>query len=114
MVKVILNETHSLFDAQKELLDSKFGRDNWEVLKVPARGWTLKQMDELAERLEFITVFASPVPYLLSLLSYRSGGESFASSPPPTQVFIFHKESRDSDEYQLVEIGVRYNYSNNL
>ncbi len=47
---VIINEQHSLFPQQLFLLRKYYG-ENWELLKVPAKGWTLREQAEVAAQL---------------------------------------------------------------
>lgn len=47
---IVINEQHSLFPQQEELLRKYYG-ENWSLLKVPARGWSLREQAEVAARL---------------------------------------------------------------
>lgn len=104
MVKVILNEQHSLMEQQKTLLDQTFGENGWEFLKVPANGWTLEEQIEIAKSLvgvqfhESKVVFASPVPILLAKLSYLAGSFKEAVGINATQVFVLHNDRREKKE----------------
>ncbi|RMD61401.1 hypothetical protein D6833_08315, partial [Candidatus Parcubacteria bacterium] len=65
---VIINEQHHLLPQQKEILDANY--DEWERFNVPAKGWTLTEMEAIAAELTRMQndgtkiVFASPIPYL--------------------------------------------------
>ena len=93
MVKVILNEQHTLLDNQKTLLDDKFGKQ-WVILSVPAEGWNRKEIGEVARRLVNDTVvFASPIPLLLGALAHEQG-----SGSANLQVYLFHNDVREKKE----------------
>jgi len=105
-VYVIINEQHKLFAEQEELLNQKF--DGWEFLKVPAEGWTIEQQRTIVkthfQRGE-TAVFASPVPHLLSTLSWSAGAwanccgnhipDNFAYC---REVWVFHNDVREKKE----------------
>ena len=106
MTKIIINEQHGLIEEQRQLLEEKFG-SNIEMLLVPASGWTLEEMETVAKDLEGETVvFVSPIPFLLSALSFMSGygHESTCLSAnghlmgENTNVFIFHNDNREKKE----------------
>ncbi len=81
MVYVIINEQHQLTDEQKELIRQKLGND-FTLFKVPAKGWTKKEIFEVAKELAGETVvFVSPVPLLLGLLCYSRKGRVFRLKP---------------------------------
>lgn len=104
--KVILNEQHSLLPEQEGILDKKF-ENGWEIVPVPASGWTLAEMDEIYEeyKVDHTIVFASPIPYLIQKFSYFMGygyGEGwnpdFQEGRKPTSVYIFHNDRREKKE----------------
>lgn len=93
MVKVILNEQHTLLEEQKTLLDDKFGKQ-WVILSVPAEGWNRSEIGEVAKRLVNDTVvFASPIPLLLGTLAYEQGCGS-----AKLQTFLLHNDKREKKE----------------
>jgi len=57
-VLVLINEQHSLMPAQEEILKEKFGQ--WEFVKVPATGWTIGEMKNVAQDLYLALVEAKP------------------------------------------------------
>lgn len=57
-VLVLINEQHSLMPAQEEILKEKFGQ--WEFVKVPATGWTIDEMKNVAQDLYLALVEAKP------------------------------------------------------
>lgn len=57
-VLVLINEQHSLMPAQEEILKEKFGQ--WEFVKVPATGWTIDEMKNVAQDLYLTLVEAKP------------------------------------------------------
>jgi len=65
---LIINETHSLFPQQKELLE-KLGR--YETIKSPQGGWTVQQIRDIVSDLHkvrgAVLVFASPIPAMMKL-----------------------------------------------
>ncbi len=72
-VKVIINEQHKLLPEQEMLINKEFGKDGWEFLLVPAKGWDVKETEEVADSILKIndTVFVSPVPLLLAIACIR-------------------------------------------
>lgn len=94
---LIINEQHSLMENQKEALREKFGEVEIEEIKVPSKGWTKEEMDNIVRELrlklvkakakfpnhpemsdfyEFTygrkptaVVFVSPIPYMIKRLS---------------------------------------------
>jgi len=101
-VIVILNEQHQLLDEQRQILDFRFGTGKWEILHVPAGGWTLEQVWEVADKLSnFSTtvIFASPVPALMKELAYREGRRDGAEyGDAPFTVKLFHNDRREKKE----------------
>lgn len=92
--QVIINEQHSLFDEQIELLNKLVG--DWERLNVPQSGWTLEEIQNIAYELytqyckrRFTTVFASPIPAMLKeILTYCDSDN----------VLVFHNDTRVKKE----------------
>jgi len=105
---VIINEQHKLLTAQEQILNEKF--KDWEFLKVPASGWTLKDIREIENKLKTShgiesVVFVSPIPVLIASLSARVGFDhGFAHNPNANHVgespaiFIFHNDKREKIE----------------
>lgn len=102
---VIMNETHGLMDEQKSILDRKYS--NYEILSVPANGWTLREMQEIGRGLVGNTVvFVSPIPYLIKMLSYNMGYSHYDNCQAReawltgwnTKVFVFHNDNREKKE----------------
>ena len=84
---VIMNTAHSLMEEQQNILATKFP-EGYEVLGVPAEGWNLEQLREIAYSLvEKQVVFVSPVPVLIGLTA-KAGIETY----------IFHNDKRDKKE----------------
>lgn len=100
---VIMSEQHQLWYEQKILLNKRFHKlvpgdelwtdevtRDWEILSVPADGWTLKEQKDIVEQLmqeDATIVFASPIPYLLKELA-RLG----------KPVLVFHTDKREKKE----------------
>ena len=101
---VIMNEQHTLLPEQEVILDDKF--PGWELLKVPANGWTLEEMKAQVKNLckKDAVVFVSPLPYMLKTMSENAGfakggtvcpDRIYATAP---KVFIFHNDNREKKE----------------
>lgn len=93
---IIINETHSMMDEQKSIIEERFGK--YEVLKVPSQGWTLSEMKRVKEEIweeymnsavEMNIIFISPVPYLLKTLSALLGADN---------ILVFHNDCREKKE----------------
>ena len=90
---VVINEQHSLLDEQLSLLDTNFhyhnGSKGWELLKVPAEGWTLtEQLKRVVELEGREVVFLSPIPAMIKWLSKRDA----------EKVFLFINDTREKKE----------------
>lgn len=104
---VIINEQHKLLDEQKKILEEKY--EVYEVLQVPAQGWTLQEMDEIIDRLTskevrgnkrlLDIVFVSPIPYLLVQLT-RKEVDWMPEYAEETgiKVKVFHNDNRIKKE----------------
>ena len=90
---VVINQQHSLFPIQRDLLDQKF--PGWEPRFIPASGWSLEQQIHFCKE-ELVgvgsVVFVSPVPYILARLSFLSG------QGIPIGIYIFINEKRVKKE----------------
>ena len=67
---VVLNQQHTLFPQQTDLLDDKYSTIDY--LRVPAAGWTLAQINDVCDDLlkgGADIIMASPIPALLMKLS---------------------------------------------
>jgi len=97
---VVINEQHSLFPEQEEILNKEF--ISWEFVKVPAEGWTLKEMQLKAGEWNlkmftseyYAVVFASPIPYLIKVMTEISYSDFYNQS----LVMVFHNDHRDKKE----------------
>ncbi|MGL5440348.1 MAG: hypothetical protein ACRDA4_08250 [Filifactoraceae bacterium] len=99
MIKVIINETHTILEGQKKILDEKFG-SKWEFEKIPAAGLNLDEQLELARVLEMRcegVVFISPVPVLLAQCSYY-GSKNQELGSCQFGVGVFHNDKREKKE----------------
>jgi hypothetical protein len=92
---VVLNEQHSLMSEQEEILKDTF--DSFNIKSVPANGWTLEEMRNIAIELsgEMVKgvniIFASPVPALMiftAKLEMHNIG----------RVAVFHNDRREKKE----------------
>ena len=104
---VIINEQHSLLEEQKTILNETY--EAWEKLLIPAEGWTLDQIKEVAIKLEGIVVFVSPIPVLIKWLSEDSEINNYNKAPDAgyyntsniskvESVKIFHNDKREKKE----------------
>ena len=104
---VIINEQHKLFPEQEEILQKRY--DEIEFVKVPASGWTLEEMRQIAEDLHNkipfdygygnAIVFASPIPYLLRELAQRAVGCDYDIGVIVFyDVLVFHNDKREKKE----------------
>lgn len=119
-----MNENHSLLPEQKQILEEKF--ESYELVPVPATGWTLEEMEEKAESLCYLAagaevknirngrkvvyfpaespgnaiVFVSPIPFLLKELAVRSitGDVMENSTKKLYNVLVFHNDRREKKE----------------
>ena len=90
---VVINQQHSLFPIQRDLLDQKFS--GWEPRFIPASGWSLEQQIHFCkEELRGVdrVVFVSPIPYVLARLYFMSG------QGIPIGIYIFINEKRVKKE----------------
>jgi len=114
---VFLNSQHKLLAEQEEILNASFGTGTWEIFEVPAEGWTIEEIEKVAEN-NFqngeTAVFASPIPALISRLAFSRGAWSWSETinHQPDSVFcgavwIFHNDRRVSKEVPDGKGGVR-------
>ena len=127
---VIINEQHSLLPEQEKILSDKYnyllprvevedGYDNykyadayedvvcrgWELLEVPAEGWSITEMKEKVEEIyniakkerEMTIIFVSPVPFVLKELAEISGGRE-NSDIDFMEILVFHNDNRKKKE----------------
>lgn len=98
VILLVINEQHSLLQQQEELLSQKFPAAQVNPVNIPAAGLSLEQQRALAEQLfwaDGVVVFVSPIPIILSSLSYRAG-MSYSESVDGDykRVFVFARGSR--------------------
>lgn len=88
---IIINEQHSLMPAQAQLLAEQFAA-GFDTLLVPAAGWNRYEMKEVMLTLKGTVVFVSPIPLMISALSYASAGwdlvESQCINHKPSQYMV--------------------------
>ena len=93
---VIINEQHSLLEEQELILNHVF-KESLEIKKVPAKGLTWAEQENIAEQIVKMdithVVFVSPVPVLLRELSYNWGKDS--KNPI---IYVFHNNKRQKKE----------------
>ena len=115
---VIINKSHSLLPEQQRILEEKF--EEYEIIPVPATGWTLEEMKKKAESICYkaagaevkymgqggkvvyfpakspgnAVIFVSPIPYLLKELAVRSiqGDYAELATCRVYDVLVFHND----------------------
>ena len=106
-VLVVMNENHSLLPEQKRILETEY--DEYQILPVPADGWTLEEMNSKVEEISTMElhegkyyldiVFVSPIPYMIRELTRR---EVYFVNEYAEQtnrfVRIFHNDKREKKE----------------
>ena|SRR5690606_4092476 len=106
-VLVIMNENHSLLPEQEEILEREY--EGFDILPVPAEGWTLEEMDSKVEEISTMKlqegkyyldiVFVSPIPYMMRELTRK---EIYFVNEYAEQtnrfVRIFHNDRREKKE----------------
>jgi hypothetical protein len=88
---VVINESHSLMEEQENIL-SQF---NYEFYKIPSKGLTLDEIDQMVEELsnyEYV-VFVSPIPAAFSIIIDRMKDDNWEPD-----VFVFHNDNREKVE----------------
>ena len=93
MVRIFINEQHSLLPEQEQLLKENFGyNEDFEFIKIPAEGYNLQQMQDIYMRLrKGYAVFVSPVPVLLGTVA----GMAYMTE---VAVYVFHNDNREKKE----------------
>jgi len=93
---VVINEQHSLLEEQRKILEEKFG--DYSICKVPAKGWTLKEMEEKYSQLWGYDniIFVSPVPVLLAKLSVHRDPICAGGHYP--HIWVFNNSHREKVE----------------
>jgi len=101
---LIINEQHSLFEQQENILKNF---DEVEIIKVPAAGWTLEKLKnfEVDNKLQSrdTVIFASPIPFLIKELTKQL---VWLNNPDMSgdnvglkyNVLVFHNDKRDKLE----------------
>lgn len=93
---VIINEQHSLLPEQELLLTKNF--PSWEFLKVPSKGWDLKEINLIHSKIintaNAVAVFVSPVPALMKVLTGYPYNQDMTACP----FYVFHNSRRDKKE----------------
>ena len=98
---LIINEQHSLFEQQENILKNF---DEIETIKVPAAGWTLEQLKnfEVDNKLQSrdTVIFASPIPFLIKELTSRLVCPDMSGDNVGLKynVLVFHNDKRDKLE----------------
>lgn len=90
-VKVIINESHEMFDEQEQILRVMF--DNFDLVHVPKEGWKIEEILTMLEYFEKedseqVLVFVSPIPSMIVL----------ATTAFSFDVHVFHNDKREKVE----------------
>ena len=90
---VVINEQHTLLPQQEEIVkEYAGGMDNVEFVHVPAKGWSLEELEQVAVRLSNDVpvgadlLFVSPIPYLIRECSRTCA------------VILMHNDKREKKE----------------
>jgi len=104
---VVLNQQHTLFPQQTDLLDDKYSTIDY--LRVPAAGWTLSQINDVCDKLlktdDADIIMASPIPAMLITLANRiaySAGVQDGSDITAgynALVYTFHNDKRIKNQF---------------
>ena len=96
---LIINEQHELLPDQKKQLEEKFPQVNFNIVKVPADGWTRQEMDKvMTDMWGGVIVFVSPIPYMLQSLAFYSGVIYGKEGETKMRTLIFHNPNRVKKE----------------
>jgi len=84
---VIINEQHKILPQQGDILHKEFA-DNYEIIPVPSKGWSIKEMDSIINNSNPADtfVFISPIPYMIKWTSIKR------------RCLIFHNDKRNKKE----------------
>lgn len=100
---VVINESHTLLDAQVKILDAA---GPWVVWNVPTKGMTAEEQREAiytqlggALKPGDTLVFASPVPYMMGVAVREAAISHYAQSPLwMVRVALFSNDRREKVE----------------
>jgi hypothetical protein len=97
---LIINEQHQLMPEQVEILAQQIGK--YHTLKIPASGLTRSQLESFTVDNGILyndtIIFASPIPYLIKLLSSQLTLTFNESIKHSYNVLIFHNDTREKKE----------------
>jgi hypothetical protein len=104
---VLINEQHTLMDAQSTLIEESFGE--FVFVKVPASGWNkdeqhkvMNALSKMGEEETINVVFVSPIPSMIKALSFEEGYQSMSNDDRPghvcCSVSVMANDSRDKKE----------------
>jgi len=95
---VIINEQHTLLPEQSNIL---FNYDpDYEILLVPANGWSRDEMEEIMNTLDGDVIFVSPIPYMINNLAFSAGVNTCLNSREPEYPYA------DDGDYKPMEVKV--------
>lgn len=105
---VLINESHSLLEDQQRVLEERY--EGYEILPIPASGWTLEEMDEKVKEISSMeleegklyldVIFVSPVPYMIRELTRKEIYMPTVEYAEQTHIFVhvFHNDRREKKE----------------
>ena len=95
---VIINEQHTLLPEQSNIL---FNYDpDYEILLVPANGWSRDEMEEIMNTLDGDVIFVSPIPYMINNLAFSAGVNTCLNSREPEYPYA------DDGDYKSMKVKV--------
>ena len=93
---IIINEQHTLIQEQESILKEKFG--TWQIIIVPATGWTREERDIICDTLRGNIVFVSPIPGMILDLAGRASFESANHWAQTVRPWVFSNDTREKKE----------------
>lgn len=112
MVKLVKNEAHTVKEQQWEVLEKtlEIGREEVNIVNIPAKGIDSTKQRELAEKLVNeggIIVFLSPVPVLLAQVAFLIGKVEGSEAVKSLKLLIFSRDVREKkEENGVIEMKV--------
>lgn len=112
MVKLVKNEAHTVKEQQWEVLEKtlEIGREEVNIVNIPAKGIDSTKQRELAEELVNeggIIIFLSPVPVLLAQVAFLIGKIEGNKAVKSIKLMIFSRDAREKkEENGVIEMKV--------
>ena len=92
---IIINEQHKMLPNQVKLLP-----EGYKEVKVPAKGWTISEMNDQVTRLKGCgkVIFVSPIPFMIKQLAIGLGHALYDGWKHHPEVKVFHNDKREKKE----------------